>query len=137
VLVSLELTDKAGAVLSRNDYWVAADAAAHQRLNELPATPITLSATGKVAANGEVALDVTLSNSASSPALLAKLTPLKADGTRILPAYVSDNYVTLLPGETRRIAVTYPARAAGPGTPTLSLRGWNIQPTSVSVTITP
>lgn len=137
VLVSLELTDKAGKVLSRNDYWVAADTAAHQRLNELPTTPVTLSANGKVGANGEMALDVTLSNAGSSPALLAKLTPQKADGTRILPAYISDNYVTLMPGEVRHIAVTYPASVAGTGAPTLSLRGWNIQPTSVSVTITP
>ncbi|MFV3130710.1 glycosyl hydrolase 2 galactose-binding domain-containing protein [Niveispirillum sp. KHB5.9] len=137
VLVSLELKDKAGATLSRNDYWVAADAPSHQRLNELPATPVTLSAKGKVGANGEVTLDVTLTNPGTTPALLAKLTPQKADGSRILPAYISDNYVTLLPGETRQVTVTYPAGAAGAGAPAVALRGWNIQPTSVTVNITP
>lgn len=137
VLVSLELTNGAGAVLSRNDYWVAADAASHQRLNELPATPVSLSAKGRVSGNGEVAWDVTLVNQGTSPALLAKLTPQKADGSRILPAYISDNYITLMPGETRQLTVTYPASAAGSGTPTLAIRGWNIQPASTGVTITP
>lgn len=137
VLVSLELTDGAGAVLSRNDYWVAADAPSHQRLNELPATPVALSAKGKVGGNGEVAWDVSLTNQGTSPALLAKLTPQKADGSRILPAYISDNYVTLLPGETRQVTVTYPADAAGSGTPKVAVRGWNVQPASTSVTITP
>lgn len=136
VLVSLELADTSGRPLSRNDYWVAADAPAHQRLNELPPVPVSLSASGKVGANGEVSLDVTLSNPGTAPALLAKLTPQKADGTRILPAYLSDNYVTLLPGETRHVQVTYPTSAGGTDA-TLALRGWNIQPTSVKATITP
>ncbi|OYQ37300.1 glycoside hydrolase family 2 [Niveispirillum lacus] len=137
VLVSLALTDGAGTVLSRNDYWVAADAPAHQRLNELPAVPVGLSAKGTVGSNGEVAWNVTLTNQGAAPALLAKLTPQKADGTRILPAYLSDNYITLLPGETRQVTVTYPAAVAGADTPKLAVRGWNIQPASTPVTITP
>ncbi len=48
-------------------------------------------------------------------ALANKLTLLNAhDGTRILPAYLSDNYVSLLPGETTEIQIEYPASAAGP-----------------------
>ncbi|MFV3076021.1 glycosyl hydrolase 2 galactose-binding domain-containing protein [Niveispirillum fermenti] len=137
LLVALELKDGAGTVLSRNDYWVAADAPAHQRLNELPPMAVSLSAQGRVDGKGEVVLDVTLSNPGGSPALMAKLTPRKADGSRILPVYVSDNYLTLLPGETRQVQVTYPAAAGGTGAPSLGLRGWNIQPTSVTVTIQP
>ena len=34
-----------------------------------------------------------------------------SDGTRILPAYYSDNYVSLLPGESREVDIEYPASA--------------------------
>jgi len=76
---------------------------------------------------------VMLRNGGNSVALENKLTLLNAaDGTRILPAYFSDNYVSLLPGEAREIDVEYPA--AGRGAAELSLRGWNLAAETVSVT---
>jgi hypothetical protein len=83
-----------------------------------------------------VKLRLRLTNSTSVPAILTKLTPLNPDGSRILPAYISENYVSLLAGESREVEVTYPAETAK-GTPSIALRGWNLQPTSVTVTITP
>jgi hypothetical protein len=54
-----------------------------------------------------------------------KLTLIDAkDKTRILPAYYSDNYISLLPGKTRTIEVEYPASAAH-GPAEITLRGWN------------
>jgi hypothetical protein len=55
---------------------------------------------------------------------MVKLT-LKDAGTggRILPAYYSENYVSLLPGEERTITVEFPG---GEGKPTVGLRGWNL-----------
>jgi hypothetical protein len=50
-----------------------------------------------------------LENTGSAVALAAKLTLLRAsDGERILPAYFSDNYVSLLPGEKRVVEISYP-----------------------------
>lgn len=135
VLVTLELADKAGAVLSRNFYWVAKDAAANQKLNSLPAAGVSITGSGQKQ-GAEVKLRLRLTNSTSVPAILTKLTPLNPDGSRILPAYISENYVSLLAGESREVDVTYPASAAK-GAPTVALRGWNLQPTSVTVTITP
>jgi hypothetical protein len=49
----------------------------------------------------------------SAAALEVKLTLEHGeDGARILPAYLSDNYVSLLPGESQEINVTYPTSAA-------------------------
>jgi len=56
-----------------------------------------------------------------------------ADGSRILPAYFSDNYVSLLPGETREIEIEFPLAAAH-GSAQLAIRGWNLSPQIVSVT---
>jgi hypothetical protein len=51
------------------------------------------------------------------------LTLLDAKGERILPAYLSDNYVSLLPGESREVTIRSPD-AIRPAA--LSVRGWNV-----------
>jgi hypothetical protein len=52
------------------------------------------------ATNGEQKAIVTLANSGAAPAVLVKLTLLDAaTGRRILPAYYSENYLSLLSGE--------------------------------------
>jgi len=67
---------------------------------------------------------VSLQNSGAVAALETKLTLLKVDGTRVLPAYYSDNYVSLLPGEKREISIEYPA---GAGAAQVGIRGWNVE----------
>ena len=52
-----------------------------------------------------------LENKGTAAALSNKLTLVNADGSRILPAYYSDNYVSLLPGETREVEIEYPGSA--------------------------
>jgi hypothetical protein len=54
------------------------------------------------------------------------LTLLGSDGkTRVLPAYYSDNYVSLLPGESKEIEISSPKPAAKGGLQ-LGIRGWNV-----------
>ena len=53
-----------------------------------------------------------------------------ATGRRILPAYYSDNYVSLLPGEERTVNVTFPA---GEEKPEIGLRGWNLATQTIAV----
>jgi hypothetical protein len=133
VLVILTLSDANGRVLSENSYWPSADEASLQRLNRLAAQPVRMSA--HAAREGEESLlRVTLEDRGASPVLSAKLTLLDAQGERILPAYYSDNYLTLLPGEPRQITIRYPenARAAR-----VALRGWNARPMSVLTERTP
>jgi len=62
-----------------------------------------------------------------------KLTLVNADGSRILPAYYSDNYVSLLPGESKTVEIEFPASAAN-GQPQVKLRGWSLAETSVGLT---
>jgi beta-galactosidase/beta-glucuronidase len=132
VLVNLELTNDAGEILSRNFYWLGAQNSSYRRLNRLAAA--TLSATAKsTTAGNTVRLQIELRNTGNVVALQNKLTLLNAsDGSRILPAYYSDNYISLLPGETRVIEVEYPASAAA-GQAQLSLRGWNLAPQTIHV----
>jgi hypothetical protein len=69
---------------------------------------------------------VELRNTGTAASLANKLTLLNAaDGSRILPAYYTDNYVSLLPGESREIEIEYPAKSAN-GPAQVALRGWNL-----------
>jgi hypothetical protein len=132
VLVSLELHDAQGALLSQNLYWLGANSAAYRELNGLAPTELKASATSTTAGD-TVKLTILLTNPASVASLENKLTLLNAgDKQRILPAYYSDNYISLLPGESRTIEVEYPASAAH-GPVLFTIRGWNAVAQVISV----
>jgi hypothetical protein len=124
VLVRLELRDNAGALVSENFYWRGKDEAAHQALGAMPAVPLVMTVAKPQVDGKDRVLRVTLRNASATPALAAKLTLVDAKGERILPAFYSDNYVALMPGEAREIAIRYPA--ARSATPHVTLRGWNV-----------
>jgi hypothetical protein len=130
VLVELKVSDAAGAPVSGNLYWWAKEEASLRELNGLPQA--TLTASASVAPDGgERKIMVKIKNSGTTPALMIKLT-LKDATTdkRILPAYYSENYVSLLPGEERAITVNFPV---GPAKPAIGLRGWNLGAETVEV----
>jgi hypothetical protein len=126
VFVSLELRNSSGEIVSRNFYWLGVDNSSYRRLNHLPAA--SLSATAKSTRAGDnIRVRVDLRNTGSTVSLADKLTLLNAgDSSRILPAYYTDNYVSLLPGERREIEIEYPAKSAN-GSAQLALRGWNLE----------
>jgi len=130
VLVKLELKNQSGQVVSDNLYWLAAASEFYRQLTRLPTESLMTSATSTRSGDtGHVR--VTLRNNGGAVALENKLTLLNAsDKTRILPAYYSDNYVSLLPGESREIDIEYPVSAAR-GDPEVSLRGWSLSPTVI------
>jgi hypothetical protein len=130
VLVSLRVSDAAGVPVSDNFYWWARDEASLRELNGLPQARLTASAT--VSASGkERKATVKLKNVGSAPAMMIKLT-LKdaATGERILPAYYSENYVSLLAGEERVLSVNFPT---GEAKPAIGLRGWNLTKETIGV----
>ena len=129
-LVRLEAKDGAGKLLSSNFYWQAATDAQFRAMNAL--APVTLAATATSRVDGaETVTTVTLANTGSVPAIETKLTMFAADGTQILPAYFTDNYLSLLPGDTRVAEIRYlTARAAGAS---VALRGWNVAAGRVAV----
>ncbi|KQM96715.1 glycoside hydrolase family 2 [Sphingomonas sp. Leaf25] len=124
VLVSLKLTDASGRLVSENFYWRARDTASYQALNGLAPATIASTMTAPVVDGSDRAVTVTLANTGTVPALNAKLTLIGASGKRILPAFYSDNYVALLPGERKTITIRYPASIVT--RPSVTLRGWNV-----------
>jgi hypothetical protein len=131
VLVELSLTDANGALLSSNIYWPSRSNADLERLSKLAAQPLVLTATATKDSPEGTRLEITLQNRGRVPALLAKLTLLDASGNRVLPVYYTDNYVTLLPGESRKVEASCPAH--GKACATVALRGWNVTPAERSL----
>ncbi|MBB3844580.1 glycoside hydrolase family 2 [Xanthomonas arboricola] len=125
--VRLQLLDRDAAVRSRNFYWVARDAAAMRGLDALAAVPVQLST--QLQEGAEPVLRASMRNASQQVALNTKLTLVDAQGQRILPAYYSDNYLSLVPGEQREVEIRGPS-AASLRNATLQVRGWNVEPST-------
>lgn len=125
LLVKLELRDSGGKLDSDNLYWIAPDSQGYRPLSRMPQATVAATNESTLETGGSVLKTIKLENRGNVAALETKLTLLDSKGERILPAYYSDNYVSLLPGETKEIAIrfhSYPSM----GVPQLSMRGWNV-----------
>jgi hypothetical protein len=129
VLVELVLGDAHGARLSRSVYWQGQSEESHRLLNSLPSQPVSVSMRAS-GAEDSTTLKVSIANSNKTPVLAIKLTAVDAQGQRVLPVYYSENYVSLLPGETQQITIQCPI-TAGRRCEAVQVRGWNVQPMTV------
>jgi hypothetical protein len=135
VLVRLELLDAQGTVRSQNTYWRAASDAGFRTMDAMQLADVTLEARLLPKAAEDKAdrtVEIRLRNSASVPALEAKLVLEQADGKQVLPAYYSDNYIALMPGEQRTVTIEVPPDQAK-GSLHCKLRGWNITPRAAPI----
>ncbi|HEY2861772.1 MAG TPA: LamG-like jellyroll fold domain-containing protein [Terracidiphilus sp.] len=130
VAVRLDVMGEDDKAVSDNFYWWSKDEATLRELDDIRPAGLEVSIQRVIQGeNGEDLMDVKLQNSGSVAAILVKLT-LKGDktGERILPAYYSENYVSLLPGETRTISVQFHDRDEKPA---IGVRGWNVATSTV------
>jgi Exo-beta-D-glucosaminidase Ig-fold domain/Glycosyl hydrolases family 2, sugar binding domain/Glycosyl hydrolases family 2/Glycosyl hydrolases family 2, TIM barrel domain len=121
--IQLELRSSAGELLSTNFYWRAQpdhkdDLTA---LNQMPITELKATATR----DGNQ-VHVTLSNPTTQVALMAHLQLRRKTGARVLPAYYSDNYVSLVPGESKTITIDAELGDDRPMDALVVVDGWNI-----------
>ncbi len=119
-ILRLTLTEGDSTMRSTNDYVLTT--AGHRRDLLDMATAIVQA--DAIAGHRQAA--VTLTNTSPVPAMMLRLNLKGSDGEQILPAYYSDNYVHLLPGECRTIAIEWnPADTRGT-TPVVELSGTNV-----------
>jgi len=76
---------------------------------------------------GTTSVSTTLTNSSSSLAFLIRARVLDAGGNEVLPVWWTDNYITLLPGESRTLTASYFNNAAPPSGATVHLDGFGKQ----------
>ena len=90
-------------VLSSNFYMRGLQQNDFRAIRQLPAPKLTADTTSEQKGNGWV-LSTKLQNIGVSPALMVRVKAVRQKtGDRILPAIYSDNYIALMPGESRTI----------------------------------
>jgi hypothetical protein len=110
-LLRLELRDTPKHILSVNDYLKTTDVEGNLNsiLSRQKAT-VLITGMKTIETTSGRRLTFTLVNNSKWPAFAVKLNlKNKETGETILPAYFSDGYFNLLPGEKREISVEYPA----------------------------
>jgi mannosylglycoprotein endo-beta-mannosidase len=125
--VKLDLTDGGGRLLSTNFYWQNVAQDDFTGLEKLPTASVDVTATSRV--EGEkTLLTVTLHNATETIALMTHLQlHKKGSGGRVLPVFYSDNYITLVPGETRTVTVEAATKDLAGDAPLLLVDGYNVK----------
>jgi hypothetical protein len=119
-------------LVSDNFYWLGGESADYRKLNQLPMAQLAVT-TSAGREKDLVKIHVRAENIGNTAAIETKFTLLESDGTtRVLPAYYGDNYVSLLPGESREMDIESPSSSVKTGL-TLGLRGWNVSDKVVKV----
>jgi exo-1,4-beta-D-glucosaminidase len=77
--------------------------------------------------NGTGTARVTLKNPGNTLAFFMRMQITGRGDEEALPVLWEDNYVSLLPGETRTISATYAVRDLGGSPPRLLVTGWNVR----------
>jgi len=137
MFLSLRLLDEHRLPISDNFYWLPDSTGHYPGLQEMKKAGLKVEARmGETSAGGTSAGDtsagarivtVTLSNPAGGPVAFFNRLSLVDPATkkRILPVFYNDNYVSVLPGESKTITMEY-RPAAGQAVPLVSVEGWNV-----------
>jgi beta-galactosidase/beta-glucuronidase len=137
VLVRLQLRSTSGKLLSTNTYWRATHDSDYRARDAMPSATVTVAATlapiSAPEATASRAITVHLCNRSAVASLATKLVTLYADsGEEVLPAYYSDNYISLLPNEDDTVSIDLPADPLHRAL-LIKLRGWNVAPSTTLV----
>jgi len=146
--VSLMLEDAQGRAVSRNDYWLSAkpETLAWEKsqwyvtpvssyadltdLAQLPPAEVHVRARFEaIGADGRAR--VRIENTSQALAFFLRASVRRgSEGEEVLPVFWDDDYVTLLPGETRELVARYATKDLGDARPVVSVEGWNVARTS-------
>lgn len=129
LFLNLELLNTDKKVISSNLYWLPDNDGEYSGLQKMHKAALNVSA--KQVSNGKV--QVTLSNPDNAPvAFFNRLALINAETKqRILPAFASDNYLSVLPGETKTITIDYPQSANQ--NMLLNIKGWNVNDQNIQI----
>jgi hypothetical protein len=132
VFIRLTVKDGSGNALGDTLYWHnRKDYMRYESLNDVPEVRIRAAVSPKSTVAGEIGkgndlYTITLSNTSSAPAVQTRIrTIASATGEDILPAFYSDNYFSLMPGESKTVTVEFNHKYLKGGRPVFELSGWN------------
>jgi hypothetical protein len=123
VFLSLRLLDGQRQAISDNFYWLPDSAGRYSGLQQMSKAAVSVAARS----SGAGKVTVTLRNPAGGPVAFFNRLSLVDPATkkRILPVFYSDNYVSVVPGESRTVTMEY-TPVKGQAMPEVSVEGWNV-----------
>ena len=147
--VKLSLDDASGQRVSDNFYWLSTspeiiDWSSNRwyalstlsfsdftSLRQLPLTSVAAVGVDERGPDrGEVRVQLT--NTSATVALFLQLELARGDtGPEVAPVLWQDNDITLMPGETRTVAVSYQVEDLAGADPAVRFTGWNVPRTSI------
>jgi hypothetical protein len=115
---------KERAIIDENLYWISGTPRNYGQLNELKEVKVHVSVDKPDTGPATVSIE----NPGTETAFFMRLKLLHADNELALPAFFSDNYITLMPGEARKIQLDYSLCGGLDGGSGLKLavEGWNV-----------
>lgn len=108
--IRLKLRDKKGKVISENFYWRGNDRKDFTALDRLQPVELASKSHIKTDKNGTstITAEIACPKRAKNVAFAIHIQATrKSDGERLLPAIMSDNYFTLMPGEKRTVTIEF------------------------------
>jgi hypothetical protein len=125
IFIKLQLK-RANQVIDDNFYWSNGPGGSCRDLETLPKVALAADATQVIGA-ATTRINVNLANPSSTVALMARLKVSRAaSGTRVLPVFYEDNYLSLLPGEQRSLSLIVATADLAGEAPRVDVEGWNI-----------
>lgn len=122
--VLLRLLNEDKTLITENFYWLPGNDGNYTALQQMKKARLNITATEKQ--KGKI--EVTLTNDPNNPVAFFNRIALINNQTkqRVLPAFFSDNYISILPGESKTILVDYNSKDAG-AEKTVEVYGWNVE----------
>ncbi len=147
--VKLELQSNAGKTVSTNFYWLSSKKSVYEwgktdykytpvssyedftALQNLPKAKLEVTGTAASAADGP-AVHLTVKNPSDHLAFQVRFgVRKKGQDAEILPVFWNDNYIELMPGESREIIAQYLPKADVSGSLELTVGGWNVETATI------
>jgi len=121
IFLSLQLLDEDKNLITENLYWMPDHSGNYSGLQTMKQNDPLVSA--KYVAPGKV--EVTVDNKQNTLAFFNRLSLVDA-GTKapLLPAFYSDNYITVLPGQQKKVIIEY-NKPADKNNLLVDISGWH------------
>jgi mannosylglycoprotein endo-beta-mannosidase len=136
--IKLLLKDSKGKVIADAFYWCSKDeykgawtltgpaVSGFQELNKLPKINLNASANHKIVGEKNI-IEINIKNSSEAISFFTRIKLENKSGRQIKPAFYSDNFFSLLPGEKKNITIEIPFENKKSKGCKLILDGWNCE----------
>ncbi len=127
VFLRLQIVDSSQKTLSENIYWYPDSKGNYSGIQQMQKANVSVSAK-KISAN---TVEVTISNPKGSPLAFFNRISLvdSSTGKRLLPVFYDNNYVSIVPGESKTIHLEYNGSLRG----NVTVEGWNVSKQTIAI----